>query len=170
MAVNGTDELTIGEEVWIATALLHREHPSEPDFSRSQIEDRLRRENIVGRFRAGVRPHIYLHAVANRPPNPGRLRMLFATVDDRRRLFRVGDVYDTEREGPVDRGGTRVHPDPAAIPARYRDLVDWYLSEYSPGLANGGGSDPILSLYGLGKSIWDEPADAYVQRLRAEWA
>ena len=168
--MNGTNQLTIGDEVWIATALLHREHPAQADFTRAQIEERVRSENIFGRFRAGVRPHIYVHAVANRPPNPGRLRMLFATGGDRRRLFRAGDPYHPDREGPADSGGRRVIPDREAIPQRYRDLVDWYLSAYSSGIPNGREVDPILALRGLGKSIWDEPADEYVQRLRADWA
>lgn len=48
--------------------------------------------------------------MANRPPNPGRLRMLFATGEDRRRLFQAGDQYHPDREGPEDKGGTRVIP------------------------------------------------------------
>ena len=163
-------ELSIGDEVWVATALLHREHPDQPNFTRRQIEDRIRRENIVGRFRPGVTPHIYLHTVANRPPRPAKLRMLFAIAEDRRRLFRHGDPYDRDREGPTDRGGTRVTPDANQLPARYRELLDWYFSSYSPGAAGPQGGDPILALRGLGKTIWNEQPDEYVERLRAGWA
>jgi hypothetical protein len=153
----------------VATALLHREHPEQPDFTRHQIEDRIRRENIVGRFRPGITPHIYLHAVANRPPRPGKLRMLFATGEDRRRLFRAGDPYDPARQGPTEHGGTRVFPDAARLPQRYQQLIDWYLSSYSPTAGTLAGTDPILSLRGFGKAIWDERPDDYVERLRAGW-
>jgi hypothetical protein len=169
MVRNGRSELSIGDEVWIATARLHREHPEQPDFTRHQIEDRIRRDNIVGRFRPGVTPHIYLHAVANRPPNPGRLRILFATADDRRRLFRSGDTYDPARQGPTDQGGTRVVPDVAQLPLPYRELIDWYFASYSPRAEAGAQTDPILGLRGRGKGIWNEEPDAYVGRLRAGW-
>ena len=161
--------LSIGDEVWVATALLHRQHPDQPDFTRHEIEDRLRRENIVGRFRPGVTPHIYMHAVANRPPKPGKLRLLFATGDDRRRLFRAGDRYDPAREGPIEHGGTRVVPDAAQLPPRYRELIDWYFSEYSPSTPAAERGDPILALRGLGKAMWDERPDDYVERLRSGW-
>jgi hypothetical protein len=172
MVRNSTNhgEVSIGDELWVATALLHREHPDQQDFTRHQIEDRIRRENIAGRFRPGVTPHIYLHAVANRPPKPGKLRMLFATSDDRRRLFRDGDPYDPARQGPTDHGGSRVAPDANQLPPRYRELLDWYFSAYSPRTVGPPVGDPILTLRGLGKAIWDEQPDEYVERLRAGWA
>lgn len=170
MANSNTTELTVGDEVWIATALLHREHPERSDFTTHEIQDRVQRENVVGRVRRGVTPHVYLHAVANRPPNPGKLRLLFATGRDRRRLFRAGDPYDPARQGPTDRGGTRTVPDRANLPPRYHGLIDWYFSSYSPRITNGKSGDPILALRGLGKTTWDEAPDEYVQRQRAAWS
>lgn len=166
--------VTIGDEVWIATALLHREHPERDDFTVQEIEQRLRREGIAGGLRAGVRPHIYLHCVANREPNPNRARLLFATGKNRRRLFRRGDSYDPRRELG------REAPSRDDIPERYRFLLDWYLGEYSPNGGAGGAiaeqasareeADPILRLRGLGKGLWrDEDPDEYVRRLREGW-
>lgn len=162
-------DIQVGDEVWVACALLHRENPDQRDFTRAEIEHRLRKEHIAERFRAGVTPHIYLHCVANRPPNPRKLRMLTATSDDRRRLFRRGDAYDRGREGPIDRGGTRITPEGHSLPEAYRYLLDWYFSTYSPPATNGS-ADPILALRGLGREIWDEEPDAYVERVRAGWS
>ena len=76
--------LTVADEVWIATALLHREHPERSDFAVQEIEARLREEGIAGVVREGVRPHVYLHCVANLEPLPARLRMLYETDTGRR--------------------------------------------------------------------------------------
>ncbi len=166
--------ITIGDEVWIATALLHREHPERHDFTVQEIEERLRREEIAGGVRPGVRPHLYLHCVANREPNPNRARLLFATGKSRRRLFRRGDGYDPGREAG------REAPAREDMPERYRFLLDWYLGEYSPNTGAGGSkadqasakeeADPILGLWGLGKEIWEgvDP-DEYVRQLREGW-
>ena len=91
-----TAAIRLADEVWIATALLHREHPGALDFSLDEIVDRLRREGIEER--PGVYPHVSLHCVANRPPKPARYRMLFETARSRRRLFRPGDPYHPKRE------------------------------------------------------------------------
>src|SRR5437763_17039802 len=80
--------IKVADEVWIATALLHRENPKREDFSVSEIVARARRENLSGELRPGVQVHAYLHCVANVPPNPGRYRMLYATGTNTPRLFR----------------------------------------------------------------------------------
>ncbi len=36
----------VADEVWIATALLHREHPDAVDFSIDQIVGRVRKEGL----------------------------------------------------------------------------------------------------------------------------
>ena len=92
-------KLKVADEVWIAAALLHREHPQAPDFSIEEIVDRARREGLHEPLRPGVYVHVVQHCVANRPPNPGRYRMLFETTEGRRRLFRKRDPYNLEREG-----------------------------------------------------------------------
>jgi hypothetical protein len=153
---------SVAIEVWIATALLHREQPEREDFTAREITERARRERLREPLRPGVSVFATMHAVANRPPSPNRLRMLTATSKGRRRLFRPGDASD-----PGRRGG-RSLPERADLPARYRELLDWYSGVYAAGAP--GGADPILALRGVGKELWrDEKADAYVRRLRAGW-
>src|SRR5215469_15525057 len=93
------NEIKVADEVWIAAVLLHRENPGQADFSVEEIVERARREKLHAPLRPGVYIHVQMHCVANRPPNPGRYRMLFETAPGRRRLFRGGDVYDPAREG-----------------------------------------------------------------------
>jgi predicted nucleic acid-binding protein len=89
--------VSVADEVWIATALLHREHPDRETFTAREITDRARREAITPHLRPGVYVHAIQHCVANRPPNPGRLRMLYATSRSQRRLYRPGDPFDPRR-------------------------------------------------------------------------
>jgi len=146
--------------VWIATALLHREHPGATDFSLSEIEARLRRESIAGVVRKGVYPHVSAHCVANRPPSPGRYRMLVETAPSRRRLFRPGDSYHPDREG------AKTQPRRDDIPRKYHGLLDWYERDY----AGQETDDPLLGLARRYRSLWkDTDADAYVRALREEW-
>src|SRR5271154_5343599 len=91
--------IKVADEVWIATALLHREYPDKADFTIEEIMLRATEESGAVPLRPGVYVHIVQHCVANRPPNPGRYRVLFETAPRRRRLFRSGDSYDAAREG-----------------------------------------------------------------------
>lgn len=156
--------ITIADEVWIATALLHREQPDRPDFTIREIQERVASAGIAGRMRPGVLPHIYLHCVANHAPNPSRLCMLFASGPGTRRLWRPGDPCHPQRTG-----GRRT-PNPLDLPERYRDLVTWYRTSYAAASGTPNEEDPVLALRGLGKDIWrDEHPDAYVRRLRERW-
>ena len=155
----------VADEVWIAVATLHRSHPNRADFTIREIMEQAEATNVTGTkpLRPGVKVHAYLHCVANRPPNPGRYRMLFETEGGRRRLFRPGDPCHPLRAAGKDT------PKRHEIPIGYRDLIDWYVGEYAGGAADDAG-DPVLSLRGLGREIWaNEDADAYVHRQRAGW-
>ncbi len=159
----GVDQLRVADEVWVATALLHREHPEQEDFTVREIVERARRENIVGHVRPGVYQHVVQQCVANHPPSPGRYLILIETSRGRRRLYRPGDPSHPKR------AGAKSHPTRADLPARYQKLLDWYANEYvrreQPAKA-----DPILALRGLGKEAWaGEDPDAYVARLRRAW-
>src|SRR5690242_7165629 len=156
--------IKVADEVWIVTALLHRENPKRADFTVAEIVERARRENISGELRPGVQVHVYLHGVANRPPNPGCHRMLNATGKNTRRLFRETDEFDPRR-----RRGKSV-PENDAIPAKYQSLLDWYNKTFV-GVTKGSRKlDPILALRGLGKEIWvGEKPDDYVNRVRGGW-
>ena len=157
--------IRVADEVWIATALLHRQHPEQDDFTVGEIVRRAEAEQVTGRgrLRPGVQVHAYLHCVANKAPNPGRYRMLVETTKGRRRLFRPGDPCH-----PLRASGKDV-PDAREIPSTYGGLLDWYRRKYV-GADGKGDVDPILSLRGMGKAIWaQEDADAYVSRLREGW-
>lgn len=161
--------ITIATEIWIATATLHRRHPERADFTITEIREQVARAALAGTERPGVLPHLYVHCVANRKPNPARLRLLFATGRRSRRLYRPGDPCDPGR------GGGQELPDQDALPEAQRGLIDWYRQRYLRGGdstpdATAAASDPILRLRGLGKALWEEQdPDAYVDRLRSGW-
>jgi len=164
MPIAAKVRLKVADEVWIATALLHREHPEASDFSIEEIVERARKEGLRKPLRPGVYVHVVQHCVANRPPNPGRYRMLFETAEGRRRLFHTGDPSHPQREGG------KATPEREDLPEGYPDLLDWYAKwdrERAQDLIE---NDPLLSLRGSGRDIWaDEHADEYVRRLREGW-
>ncbi|HUJ39579.1 MAG TPA: hypothetical protein VLW54_03455 [Candidatus Acidoferrales bacterium] len=158
-------KLKIADEVWIITALLHRERPLQADFTIEEIMERARRESLAGEIRPGLYVHVVQHCVANRPPNPGRYRMLFETGAGRRRLFRKGDPYDPRREG------SKITPAAEDMPrgSAFRGLLGWYEQWSAKALEAAPEKDPLLRLAGSGRELWaDEHADAYVNRLREE--
>jgi hypothetical protein len=156
--------MKVADEVWVATALLHREHPKRADFTIEEIMARATKEAGKEPLRPGVYVHVVQHCVANRPPSPGRYQMLFETAPGRRRLFRNGDVYDAAREG------AKTVPAMEDIPTRYAHLLDWYRDWAQDSIEERIKNDPLLALYGSGKDLWaDEHADEYVRRLREGW-
>lgn len=151
-----TAALRVADEVWIATALLHREQPGASDFGLKEIEARLVREGLTEK-RPGVYPHLSVHCVANRPPDKGRYRMLFETAPSRRRLFRPGDPYHPSREGG------KILPDRAEIPSKYHGLLDWYERQWAPVTPG----DPLLALAARHRKLWRTvDPDDYVRQLR----
>src|SRR5713226_10749745 len=109
--------ITVADEAWMATALLHQEHPERADFTVKEIVQRAALEKIVEPLRKGVEVHLYLHCVANKEPNPGQYRMLFATGKSTRRLYREGDEAHPKRHG-------KITPERDAIPPEYHHLLD----------------------------------------------
>jgi hypothetical protein len=185
MTASTKPRLKVADEVWIATALLHRENPNQPDFSIEEIVARAQKEGLaqgsplgvnvhVGRpgtkgatqvlvpvTRPGVYVHVVQHCVANRPPNPGRYRMLYETSPGRRRLFRPGDSYHPAREG------AKSNPNREEMPYGYDGLISWYRDWCAQARS---AVDPLLDMTGSGSGLWaDEPADDYVRRLREGW-
>ena len=157
-------QLNVAAEVWIVTALLHREQPEREDFTVAEIVERARKDRLTRQLRPGVYVHAFQHGVSNRPPYPGRSRMLLETGPNRRRLYRAGDTADEAR-----RGG-KVTPARAAIPSRYHPLLDWYEKDYGRRQGVTLETDPLLALRGSGRRLWaDEPPDRYVRRLREGW-
>ena len=147
------------------TALLHRHYPESDDFSVKEIVQQAQKEKVTGSatLRPGVQVHAYLHCVANKPPNPGRYRMLVETSKGRRRLFRPGDPFHPGRSSGKEL------PDENEIPPVYGQLIEWYRNDYI-NHGEAGMTDPILSLQGLGEELWkEEDADSYVNRVREGW-
>jgi hypothetical protein len=161
MTVSSKSGIKVADEVWIAAALLQRENPSRSDFSIEEIVERAHKEALTEGSRPGVYVHVVQHCVANRPPNPGRYRMLYETGPGRRRLFRPGDAFHPSREG------SKTTPMPGEIPQAYDSLLAWYrdwCAMARPAM------DPLLALAGSGSELWaDEHADDYVRRLREGW-
>lgn len=158
--------LKVADEVWIATALLHRKHQDRFDFSIDEIMESAREmwRESTGPLRPGFYVHVIQHCVANRPPNPGRYRMLVETTPGRRRLFRPGDYYHPEREG------AKTTPNREHLPYGYTGLLTWYRDWCSVAASRAQEEDPLLALLGSGKHLWrDEHADDYVRRLREGW-
>jgi hypothetical protein len=163
MTISGI-QIKVADEVWIATALLHRDHPSRADFEVDEIVQRAAKEAGGQPLRPGVYVHVVQHCVGNRPPNPGRYRMLYETARGRRRLFRNGDSYDPAREG------AKTAPAKEDIPSEYSSLLDWYRDWNQESVDDRIKNDPLLALRGSGKELWaDEHADEYVRRLREGW-
>jgi len=164
MSVLTLSRLRLADEVWIATALLHREHPEKSDFSIEEIVERARSEKLLGSMRPGLYVHVVQHCVANRLRNPARYRMLYESGEGRRRLFRRGDAYSPDREGG------RITPNPADLPQGYSTLLQWYEEWSRAARQSETADDELLLLAGSGKELWaDEHADDYVRRLREGW-
>jgi hypothetical protein len=117
--------MTIADSVWLATALLHRANSNSIDFSVHEIIEKVSTEKLVQGYRPGLPVHASKHCVANKPPNPGRYRILLETTRGRRRLFKNGDPYHPDRQGG------RIRPDRADLSPEYQPLVDWYDNVYS---------------------------------------
>ena len=121
-ATTALKRLKVATEVWIATALLHQEQPEREDWTIEEIVRRV--EKLHSTVRAGLRAHVTLHCVANRKPNPARLRMLYATSKSGRRLNKPGDPCEEGHTGPT-------HPERGETPTKYHPLLDWYENEYA---------------------------------------
>ena len=157
-------QILVADECWVALALLHRSHPERSSFSPREIVERLRLERAYPELRPGVQPHIYLHNVANLPPNSAKYRMFYRLPDGALRLFRPGDDSHSARSG-------KTKPDRSDLPSQYHELLDWYERDYSSAAGRlDPSTDPVLAMRGTGKEIWaDEGADAFVARLREGW-
>ncbi|MGD0735315.1 MAG: hypothetical protein ABR976_09220 [Terracidiphilus sp.] len=180
-------DVSCAVEVFIATALLHWEQPGRPDFTIQEIVNRAAIENISGEMRSGVNVHASQHCVANRPPNPAKHRMLFATGKHTRRLLLRGDGVHGERTG-------KIFPNPSEVPERYLPLLEWAKTRFEKGEAL---ADPLprggfpnvdshpgdelpepprrhlqalldMRLAGVHLSNGEDPDD-YVRRLREGW-
>jgi hypothetical protein len=157
-------ELKVADEVWLATAQLHKENPDSEDFSVDEIVWHAGKFEDPAAIRPGVYVHVMQHCVANRAPNPGRYRMLYETSEGRRRLFRKTDPFHPSR------AGSKITPEVEDIPMKYQSLLLWYQDWCEHTAKIDASADPLLRLSGSGKHLWaDETADKYIENLREGW-
>jgi hypothetical protein len=109
--------------VWVATALLHRGDPDRAVFAPKEIRARAVEEGFAPALPPGFDTHVSQQTVANRPPNPGKYRLLYAEGHGMLRLFRSDD------DASPGRTGKRL-PAKRDLPERYWPLLDWYWSEF----------------------------------------
>jgi hypothetical protein len=139
--------VTCAVEVFLATALLHREYTQRQDFTIQEIVNRVVIENIYGSLRAGINVHASQHCVANKPPNPAKHKMLFATGKHTRRLVLPNDEAHPDRTG-------KIFPDSDEIPDRYQPLLDWAKDRFEKALQS--------------LDFWAEDATERVRQLRSD--
>ena len=156
-------KLLVADQCWVALASLHREHPERSSFTAREILDRVTQQ-AGGSLRPGVQVHIYLHNVANLPPNSATYRMFYKLPEGTYRLFRPGDRAHPSRHG-------KIIPQLSELPPQYHDLLAWYEQVYSqqapPHRLEG---DPVLEMLGVGQELWaKESADEFVTRQRRDW-
>jgi len=126
-------------EVFLATAFLHRENRERQDFTIQEI--------VTGSLRSGISVHASQHCVANKPPNPAKHRMLYATGKHTRRLALPNDIAHPDRTG-------KIFPDVEDVPEAYRPVLDWAIERFEHVLDS--------------PEFWAEDADERVRQLRSE--
>lgn len=160
---------TIATELWIATALLHRENPQRTAFSGPEILDKRASPHLSLRRRNALYGFVSQHIVANREPRTIRYRYLFREANGRSRsvtarLFREGDDFSPQRRAAP------VAPEVADVPEEYRPLLEWYWTEYNRQRRISPEDDPILALQGVGKELWQRLGGVkFIEELRRGW-
>lgn len=160
-----SSNIRVADEVWLVVASLHQKYVDREDFSIGEIITEAELSEFSGGkpLRSSLKTHVYLHCVANKPPNPGRYRMLIETKPGYRRLFRPSDVYHPDRKGGKEQ------PDRLELPEELHSFLDWYKEGFltkNPYPSQ----HPLMSLRGRGKDIWSGvDADGYVSSLRSGW-
>jgi hypothetical protein len=157
---------TAADLVWIATASLTREFPDRKGFTPDEIRRRAYELEPDMEFRdSTIRTHIGSHCVAQKKPDPGKHRKLFANLDGTYRLYWSRDPYHPERKNG------KTLPDANRIPAKYHELLEWYRSQNTAPPQESKETDPILALRGVGKDLWRElgGGEKFIRELRANW-
>src|SRR5206468_9608632 len=123
-----TTEILTADEAWVALALLHRSHPERESFSAKEIMEEARKEKAHPEIRAGLQAHIYLHNVANLPPNSAKYRMFYRLEGGTYRLLRPGDDSHPDRRGKTHKQGRSA----LALPQTLRLVRKGILCEIGP--------------------------------------
>lgn len=156
-------EIKVADEVFLVVADLHRSNPNAADFTVEAIVRHAEAMHISPELRPGFRTHVSAHCVANRPPNPGAYRMLYATARGQRRLLAPGDPVDPARNG-------RMWPESSQIPEPLRPLLAWAKQRYMSRQPEVRPLQGLIDLEGSGRHIWKGgAADQYVREVREGW-
>ena len=142
-------QMTTAVATWLATALLHTENKDRESFQAKEIFQKIRDEDLIQTHDNTLMAHITVHCVANTKPQPNTHRKLFRVSPGRYRLYKDGDDYHSLREG-----GQSV-PSPDVVPTKYRNLIEWYNSEYNTGPKpeKPKSTDPIFTLVEEGDRV-----------------
>jgi len=154
-------DLKVADAVWVATAMLQREHPDVEGFSVGDIVAKVKQEGLTEGQESSIYLHANQHCVANRPPKDARLRMLFQTKGNLRRIFCPSEPFHPARNG-------RYCPEPRELPDELLPLIDWYQTWCAKQSRRMVTDDPLLALAGTGEGRWGLDAVHYVRRLREE--
>ena len=164
--MNIMKHMSAADLVWVATALLHREHPKSTGFVPRDIARKvLATEPQHSLDPKTISQHISKHCVANKKPDPSRHRILFQNEDGSYRLYRSGDPFSEGRENG------KITPEPAVLAVKYADLLHWYRDEFDQGPIPDRNEDPLLELRGLGSEVWKElgGGEWFIRELRSNW-
>jgi hypothetical protein len=142
---------TLADEVWVATALLHRENPGRSDFEVSEIRAKVIELDPASAAAPGLNTHLSSHCIASKTRHGVNVRMLTDTRHGRRRLYREGDpVHPSRKEG-------KVTPRADELPAEFRPLLHWYESTFNPATPRSASTDDRLKM--LNRIIGSIPDD-----------
>ena len=115
------------EAVWMATAILHRDHGADELFTAGQIADVVADKNLCAKppSRAGLQAAITGTCVANTNAGSANHRLLYRAKPGKYRLYHKGDDYHKSRKGGM------THPGPKGLSPGHKDLVQWYKDIYN---------------------------------------
>ncbi len=143
--MNIGDTLTTPNAVWIATTLLQQTHKDRDAFQPREIFKKMRELKLVQTADVTLLAHISTHCVANTKAVPATHRKLFRVSPGWYRLYKNGDECDPTREGGISA------PPPNEIPAKYRNLIEWYNQKYNIGGKEKNSKTPNLLFTSLEK-------------------
>ena len=119
--------LTMPEAVWIATAILHKDHGADELFTVGQIADTVADRSVYSKppSKTSLQTAITGTCVANTNAASANHRLLYRAKPGKYRLYHKGDDYHKSRKGGL------TCPKPDSLPPKYRELVKWYKKIYN---------------------------------------
>ena len=123
------ESIRVADEVWIAVASLHRNHPWRADFTIDEIMEQAETAKVARSRTVASRSGPTSVSIASPTglPTPERYRMLSKHGPAGVRLFRPGDPCHPGRSAGKLRAETT-----REIPACHRELLDWYVCRVRP--------------------------------------